>query len=271
MVHRFLAAMGRPTPAARPFDRAPIRRANEMATGQASSFDFDMSQASYVVSFGAEILESDRSPVRFARALAEMRQGRPGRRGKLVMVGPRLSLTAANADEWVPARPDAALDLALAISAVLLERVSTIPVSPGRGRRDSTSSGFRPGAGQSLGGRGKDRRRPEAIERLALELAENRPAVALAGDASVGSRRRLALARGVAFERAPRRVLRRRSAASGGRDPGFASTSADTRSLAAELSSEAPFRGSCSFPIPTRRTACRPVSDSETRFPGPSS
>ncbi len=191
MVHRFLAAMG-PGRHLRhaPFGRAPIRRAHQIATGHSSSFDFDISQASYVVSFGAEILESDRSPVRFARALAEMRHGRPGRRGKFVMVGPRLSLTAANADEWIPAKPDAALDLALAVSAVLLERGlhdSGFTGSRGTGFgafRDFVLARANPSEVAERTGVALKR-----IETLALELAENRPAVALAGDASVASRR----------------------------------------------------------------------------------
>jgi anaerobic selenocysteine-containing dehydrogenase len=238
VVDRFLAAMG----AGRrlrhaPFDRRPIRRAHEIATGHKTLFDFDMALASYVVSFGAEILESDRSPVRFARALAEMRLGRPGRRGKLVMVGPRLSLTAANADEWIPARPGSELDLALAISSVLLER----------GLQDSAfaeSRGTDFGAFQDfLRARAKPSEVAERtgvplkrIERLALELAEHRPAVALAGDASVGSRRGVALALAVSHLNAlvgaysDGGLLRAEAPV-----PGFAGESPDPPSLAAEL------------------------------------
>ena len=238
MVERFLAAMGEGRRLRHvPFDRARIRRAHEVATGHLSLFDFDMAQASYVVSFGAEILESDRSPVRFARALAEMRQGRPGRRGKLVMVGPRLSLTAANADEWIPARPDSEVDIALAVSSILLQR----------GLHDS---GF-------TGSRGTDfvafqdfllaRAKPadvaertgiplKRIERLALELAEHRPAVALAGDASAGSRRGVALALAVSHLNAllgaysDDGLLRSEAPV-----PGFARELPDSPSLAAEL------------------------------------
>ena len=238
MVERFVAAMGEGRRLRHvPFDRGPIRRAHEVATGQASLFDFDMAQASYVVSFGAEILESDRSPVRFARALAEMRQGRPGRRGKLVMVGPRLSLTAANADEWIPARPDSEVDLVLAVSSILIER----------GLHDSDFTSSRAtdfGEFQELllaranPSEVADRTAvsPQRIERLALELAEHRPAVALAGGASVRSRRGVALALAVSHLNA---LL---GAYSGGGllrsdapAPGFAREPAGSRSLAAEL------------------------------------
>jgi anaerobic selenocysteine-containing dehydrogenase len=240
MVHRFLAATG-PGRHLRhaPFDRAPIRRAHEIATGHRSSFDFDMSQASYVVSFGAEILESGRSPVRFARSLAEMRQGRPGRRGKLVMVGPRLSLTAAKADEWIPARTESTLDLVLAVSAILVER----------GLHDSAFAGTRGTGFDAFRNFVLVRANPaevaertgvplKRIERLALELAENRPSVALAGEAAVGSRRGVALALAASHLNAllgaysDGGLLRTEAAL-----PGFASTPTDSRPLAAELSS----------------------------------
>ncbi len=196
MVDRFLAALGGGLRLRHvPFSHSPIRRAHQIATGLPSIFDFDMANAAYAVSFGAEVLESDRSPVRFARNLAEMRQGTPGRRGKLLMVGPRLSLTAANADEWIPARPGFELDLALAVSSILLER----------GLEDSGFAASRATGLEAFRHFALARARPsevaertgvplKRIERLALELAAHRPAVAFAGEASIRSRRGVALA-----------------------------------------------------------------------------
>ncbi len=234
MVERFLAAMGEGRRLRHvPFDRGPILRAHEIATGHRSLFDFDMSQASYVVSFGAEILESDRSPVRFARALAEMRQGRPGRRGKLVMVGPRLSLTAANADEWIPARPGFELDLALAVSSILLER-SLHDSGAGTGAsafRDFLLAQVKPSDVAERTGVALPR-----IEKLALELAQHRPAVALAGNASVGSRRGVALALAVSHLNALIGAYSDGGLLRGNAEvPGFASESSGSRSLAGEL------------------------------------
>ncbi len=129
--------------------------------------DVDIDNASYVVSFGAEFLESHVSPVRFARGLAALRQSRPGRRGKFVMVGPRLSLTAANADEWVPARAGEELDIALGIARVLI-RDGLHEADDVDGFRELTAlvASLEPS--------------PE-VERLAHEMAENRPAIAIAG------------------------------------------------------------------------------------------
>ena len=130
--------------------------------------DVDIDNAGYVVSFGAELLESHVSPVRFARGLAALRQSRPGRRGKFVMVGPRLSLTAANADEWVPARAGEELDVALGIARVLIRD----------GLHDAAddADGFR-----ELSALVESVEPSPEIERLAHEMAEHQPAIAIAG------------------------------------------------------------------------------------------
>src|SRR5262249_33251462 len=60
-------------------------------------------------------------------------QGRP--RGKFVHIEPRMSLTAANSDEWIPARPGTEAAIALAIASVvvrenLIKSGATRPASP---------------------------------------------------------------------------------------------------------------------------------------------
>ena len=45
-----------------------------------------------------------------------------GDKGKFVFVGPRLSLTGQNADEWIPARPGAEAEIALALAGELVRR-----------------------------------------------------------------------------------------------------------------------------------------------------
>ena len=157
IVHRFLQAFGSTRHLVH--DPFPL---------QHSVSDVDIDNAGYVVSFGAELLESHVSPVRFARGLAALRQARPGRRGKFVMVGPRLSLTAANADEWVPARAGEELDVALGIACVLI--------------RDSLHDAADDADGfAELSALVESIEPSPEVERLAHEMAENRPAIAIAG------------------------------------------------------------------------------------------
>ncbi len=81
---------------------------------------YDLANTGYLLSFGADYLTSWLSPVHHGMAYGNMRRGRPGRRGRFVQVEPRLSLTGASADEWIPARPGSEGLLALAIAHLLV-------------------------------------------------------------------------------------------------------------------------------------------------------
>ncbi|MDH3228016.1 MAG: molybdopterin-dependent oxidoreductase, partial [Thermoleophilia bacterium] len=103
---RFADALGAPAPS---FAEAPglavERQAARIALGTTDVPYYDIARAEYVLSIGAPVLDRWRSPVHYTRAFAEMRRGRATRRGKLVQAEARMSLTAANADEWLPIRP----------------------------------------------------------------------------------------------------------------------------------------------------------------------
>ena len=80
---------------------------------------YDLAKADYILSFGARFLETWASPVYYTRGYGEMRRG--GRlRGRFVHAEPRLSLTAASADQWLPVKPGGEGYLALAIATELL-------------------------------------------------------------------------------------------------------------------------------------------------------
>ncbi len=124
----------------------------------------DFQNCEYVLSFGAPLIEGGPSPVRTQRGLGHMRQGRPGRRGKLVQIESRYSLTAAYADEWVYITPGTEGALAMAIAQVL-----------GR-KSEFTMDRF-----ASITGVPAAR-----IERLAREFAAHKPGIAIIGGAAAG-------------------------------------------------------------------------------------
>ena len=84
--------------------------------GQGVLPDFDIANAGYVLSFGADFLNTWLSPVRYAKAYGNFRQG-DRERGKLVHVDSRFSMTGANADEWVYVKPGWEGHLALSIAS----------------------------------------------------------------------------------------------------------------------------------------------------------
>ncbi len=104
-----------------------LRRAAAEVYGQPVLPLYDLEQTQYVLSFGAEFLESHLAPVHYGNAFGSMRQGRATVRGKLTYAGPRLSLTAANADRWLPLLPGSEGVLALGLAR---ELVASGKVSP---------------------------------------------------------------------------------------------------------------------------------------------
>jgi len=76
----------------------------------------DFSEAGYLVSFGADFLETWGSPVDYAWQFAQMHSYRNGRKGKFVWVGPHRPLTGLNADQWLAARPGTEILIAQALA-----------------------------------------------------------------------------------------------------------------------------------------------------------
>ena len=91
---------------------------------------FDIERAEVTFSFGANFSETWLSPVAYSHAYGVMRRGHPGQRGYLVQFEPRMSQTAANADEWFPINPGTEGILAQALDA-MLHRIA--PALPGAG------------------------------------------------------------------------------------------------------------------------------------------
>jgi anaerobic selenocysteine-containing dehydrogenase len=165
---------------------ATLREANRRVFGIAELEYHDIENARYVLCFGANILEAHSSPVRYNLGLARFRQGRPGMRGKFVQVESRFSLTAANADEWLPVRPGAEASVALSIAHVLLSE----HLVDGAFSR-SQAAGFDLFSKWVLERFAPDQVAEDAdipaktIVRVAREFAHNLPGLALAGGSAI--------------------------------------------------------------------------------------
>lgn len=117
---RFLHAFGSPNDVSLYRGDEAASQALELTQGLRAMPVYDLQSAEYVLSFGGSLLEAWNSPVYAMRAYGEFRQGTPGRRGKLVQIEPRQSVTAAMADEWIAVRPGTEGIMAMGIAAALV-------------------------------------------------------------------------------------------------------------------------------------------------------
>src|SRR2546425_7618805 len=108
-----------------PFGFEALRAGNRMAFGTATLPSYDFANSKYLLSFGADFLDTWLSPVEFQNGFSRSHafdSGRPASMAKFVYVGPRLSLTGMNADEWIAARPGTEGTLALAMAQVIMSQ-----------------------------------------------------------------------------------------------------------------------------------------------------
>ena len=120
MAQRFLAAFGSPNDVT--LDRGEVSASLALQLGQGlqATPAYDIASADYVLSLGGALLEAWSSPVHASRSYGHFRQGRTGRRGKLVQVEPRLSITASSADQWIAVRPGTEGVFGLGVAAVIV-------------------------------------------------------------------------------------------------------------------------------------------------------
>jgi anaerobic selenocysteine-containing dehydrogenase len=88
--------------------------------GQDTLPTFDLKNCAFLLSFGSDFLSTWLSPVQFAKGFGEFRQGTNRTRGTFVQVDSRFSMTAANADQWIPLKPGMEGKLALSMAQVIV-------------------------------------------------------------------------------------------------------------------------------------------------------
>ena len=150
--------------------------------GQSAMPDFDIENASYVLSFGADFLNTWISPVRYARGYGEFRQGERTR-GKLVHVDSRFSMTAANADEWFYVKPGAEGFLALSIAQVMVSEGWSDGVAPvTTGGNNAQLDAFAPNlVAARISDAATAEETADRIRKIAHDFAESDAALAIGG------------------------------------------------------------------------------------------
>ena len=104
-----------------PFGLETLRTANGIAFGLEEIPRYELEKADVVVSFGADFLETWIAPVELAARYAISRDIERGNLPRFTWVGPRLSLTGTNADQWIGARAGTEGLVALAVARVVAD------------------------------------------------------------------------------------------------------------------------------------------------------
>ena len=138
---------------------------------------YDLKNTRYMLSFGADYLGHWLSPVHHGLGFGHSRQGRDGVRGKFVQIEPRMSLSGAAADEWIPANPGTEGILALGIA----RHIVTYGGYPGTDRNawETALEGY------TVANVAEQTGVPETtITRLAEAFTDTQPSLAIGGGAA---------------------------------------------------------------------------------------
>jgi len=114
LLFRFLKAYGSPNFMTLPTMEDTYALALKKMQGTDSVAGFDIENSDFILSFGSGLIDGWGSPVRMFKANS-------AKKGKTVQIEPRLSNTAAKADQWIPIKPGTEAVLAMGLAHVIIK------------------------------------------------------------------------------------------------------------------------------------------------------
>ncbi len=106
-----------------PFNYEPLKAAHQQLFNLPVVPSYRLAESDFILSFAADFLETWISPVSFAAQFAKMHGYQGGdRMNRMVYVGPRLSMTAANADNYIQVPPGQERVVAASMLKIIVER-----------------------------------------------------------------------------------------------------------------------------------------------------
>jgi len=139
LFQRFAQAAGAPAPLF--YDlysalsgRRALREADRTLLGDEQLPAYDVGHADVVLSFGGNVLGTGLSTVRYGVEYGAFRGQPLGKRGYLVQIEPRMSITGAVADRWLPARPGSEARVAQALAWIIADQSLGSPDRAARAR-----------------------------------------------------------------------------------------------------------------------------------------
>ncbi|MDA3917067.1 MAG: 4Fe-4S dicluster domain-containing protein [Deltaproteobacteria bacterium] len=85
-----------------PYSHDALKAAHKALFSTATLPSFHMEKADFILGFGADFIETWLSPVEYIRKFKSMHAEKKGKKGVFIHAGPYMSLTAANADKFLP-------------------------------------------------------------------------------------------------------------------------------------------------------------------------
>ncbi len=172
------------------FQYEPLRRAVQIAFDRSELPSYHLDQAQFLLSFGADFLETWRSNVELTGDFSQMRKNRPSERpDNFVHIAPRLSLTASNADWWIPVPAGTEVQLALSlIHSILDQGLSAPEMGSQLGWIESLVAPFSPEATQPDTGV-----EVSTVQELARRFCRDSPSLALGGGVSAAGKEAVSL------------------------------------------------------------------------------
>ena len=179
LIAQMMQGFGAPAPVVHEvFSDEVLRRANAISFGSHQLPTFDLDNTRYLLVFGADFLGTWNSAVAHSAAYGRMRQRSGGARAKFVYVDSRLTQTGANADEFIACRPGTEGLLAAVIAGEVGQLRKTAAAAEGDVAAMIAATGVP----------------AEKITRIAREMADNAPAVAMIGGTALAHTNGLASA-----------------------------------------------------------------------------
>ena len=181
----FAAAFGGEHVVYEPLESTVWRKTVQDGLGARRLPYLDIANAGSILSFGADFLATWLSPTQYGVGYGEFRQGH-GRRGRLIQVEPRMSMTGANADSWVYVHPGQEGALALSIAQVIAAEGLVPPDSwfnavSAVGGLEALNA-YAPDLVSARTGVPVER-----IQEIAREFASHQPGIAIAGGTALAS------------------------------------------------------------------------------------
>jgi anaerobic selenocysteine-containing dehydrogenase/Fe-S-cluster-containing dehydrogenase component len=104
-----------------PYAHDALRAAHKAVFSRRALPSFYMEKSDFILGFGADFIETWLSPVEYIRKFKSMHRLKDGTKGMFVHVGPYMSLTAANADKFLPITAGTEYMVALGLIRKILE------------------------------------------------------------------------------------------------------------------------------------------------------